>query len=199
MRGTRGTRLESSAIPIAKKWEGAIRFRLLQAPRSKKLTVAKMTMRISPVTLKSRSSNHTIKPFTRLVEEGTFIASHNGELLNNKSEWHQASCARSSRSPAEAATRWREKVSIQCYWIKNGLILPTGQWYAPSAGVNNALIMYYLAISCTILQYLALSCTILHYLALSCTILHYLALSCTIFHYLALSCTILHYLALSCT
>ena len=30
------------------------------------------------------------KPFTRLVEEGTFISSHRGELLNSKSEWHQA-------------------------------------------------------------------------------------------------------------
>ena len=34
------------------------------------------------------------KPFTRLVEEGTFIASHNGELLNSKSEWHQAKVVR---------------------------------------------------------------------------------------------------------
>ena len=28
---------------------------------------------------------------------------------------------------------------------KNGLILPTGQWYAPSAVINDALIMHYLA------------------------------------------------------
>ena len=26
-------------------------------------------------------------------------------------------------------------------WLKNGLILPTGQWYAPSAVINDALIM----------------------------------------------------------
>ena len=73
---------------------------------------------------------------------------------------------------------------------KNSHILPTGQWYAPSA-VN------YSALSCTNLHFFALSCTILHYLALSCTIMHYLAQSCTILHYLALSCTILHYLAQS--
>ena len=36
------------------------------------------------------------KPFTRLVEEGTFIASHNGELLNSKSEWHQAKVVRTT-------------------------------------------------------------------------------------------------------
>lgn len=36
------------------------------------------------------------KQFTRLVEEGTFIASHNGELLNSKSEWHQAKVVRTT-------------------------------------------------------------------------------------------------------
>ena len=41
----------------------------------------------------------------------------------------------------------------------------TGQWYAPSAVINDALIMQYIALLCTILHYLALSCTILHYLA----------------------------------
>jgi hypothetical protein len=30
------------------------------------------------------------KPFTKCVEEGTLIANHQGELLNSKSEWHQA-------------------------------------------------------------------------------------------------------------
>ena len=34
------------------------------------------------------------KPFTRLVEEGTFITSYRGELLNSKSEWHQAKVVR---------------------------------------------------------------------------------------------------------
>ena len=36
------------------------------------------------------------KPFTRLVEEGTFISSHRGELLNSKSEWHQAKVIRTT-------------------------------------------------------------------------------------------------------
>ena len=35
------------------------------------------------------------KPFTRLVEEGTLISSHGGELLNSKNEWHQAKIVRS--------------------------------------------------------------------------------------------------------
>ena len=76
-------------------------------------------------------------------------------------------------------------------WFKNGLMLPTGQWYAPSA-VNYIAYSAYPALSCTILHYLAISCTFLYYIALYCTILHYLALSCTIFHNLVLSCTILH-------
>ena len=29
------------------------------------------------------------KPFTRNVEEGTYIANHEGEVINSKTEWHQ--------------------------------------------------------------------------------------------------------------
>ena len=36
------------------------------------------------------------KPFTKCVEEGTYIANHNGELLNSKSEWHQAKLIRTT-------------------------------------------------------------------------------------------------------
>ena len=36
--------------------------------------------------------------------------------------------------------------------FENGLILPTGQWYAPSAVIIDALIMRYLELSCTILH-----------------------------------------------
>ena len=36
------------------------------------------------------------KPFTMCVEEGTFISSHKGELLNSKSEWHQAKAIRTT-------------------------------------------------------------------------------------------------------
>ena len=31
-----------------------------------------------------------------LVEEGTYISSHKGELLNSKSEWHQAKIIRTT-------------------------------------------------------------------------------------------------------
>ena len=36
------------------------------------------------------------KPFTMCVEEGTYISSHKGELLNSKSEWHQAKIIRTT-------------------------------------------------------------------------------------------------------
>ena len=36
------------------------------------------------------------KPFTMLVEEGTFISNHKGELLNSKNEWHQAKIIRTT-------------------------------------------------------------------------------------------------------
>ena len=36
------------------------------------------------------------KPFTRLVEEGTLISCHGGELLNSKNEWHQAKIVRTT-------------------------------------------------------------------------------------------------------
>ena len=36
------------------------------------------------------------KPFTMLVEEGTFISNHKGEQLNSKNEWHQAKIIRTA-------------------------------------------------------------------------------------------------------
>ena len=36
------------------------------------------------------------KPFTMCVEEGTYIANHQGELLNSKSEWHQPKLIRTT-------------------------------------------------------------------------------------------------------
>ena len=36
------------------------------------------------------------KVFTRVVEEGTFMVKHNGEILNSKSEWHQPKIIRAT-------------------------------------------------------------------------------------------------------
>ena len=51
------------------------------------------------------------KPFTKCVEEGTLIANHQGELLNSKSEWHQAKVIRTTltvvQGGAEVVTQQR--------------------------------------------------------------------------------------------
>ena len=36
------------------------------------------------------------KPYTRDVEEGTYICSHEGDILNSKSEWHQVKVIRTT-------------------------------------------------------------------------------------------------------
>ena len=36
------------------------------------------------------------KSFTKCVEEGIYIANHKGEVLNSKSEWHQAKVIRTT-------------------------------------------------------------------------------------------------------
>lgn len=36
------------------------------------------------------------KAFTKCIEEGTYIASHEGEVLNSKSEWHQTKVIRTT-------------------------------------------------------------------------------------------------------
>ena len=73
--------------------------------------------------------------------------------------------------------------AVLCLILADGkmaIILPTEQWYAPSAVINDAwygMVLHGFAWYSMVLHYLALSCAILHYLVLSCTILHYLALS----------------------
>ena len=44
-------------------------------------------------------------------------------------------------------TKWREEKNMNNI-LKNGHILPTGQWYAPSADNNDALIMQEYARAC---------------------------------------------------
>ena len=62
--------------------------------------------------------------------------------------------------------------------IKNGLILPTGQWYAPSAVINDALY-------CMVLHGIARYCIVLHGIALYCKVLHGIAWFCTVLHGIA--------------
>ena len=70
-------------------------------------------------------------------------------------------------------TAWTGEHRAELVEVKNGLILPTGQWYDPSAVINDA---WY--------------CLALHGIALCCTVLHGTTWYCMVWH-LALSCTIL--------
>ena len=53
------------------------------------------------------------KAFTKCVEEGTYMANHKGELLNSKSEWHQAKVIRTTtlvvQGGAEVASQQQQQ------------------------------------------------------------------------------------------
>ena len=61
---------------------------------------------------------------------------------------------------------------------KNGHILPTGQWYAPPAVINDE---WY----CMILHGIALYCIVLHGIAWYCMVLHGIAWYCMVLHGIA--------------
>ena len=58
------------------------------------------------------------------------------------------------------------------------IILPTGQWYAPSAVINDE---WY----CMVLHGIALYCIVLHGIAWYCMVLHGIALYCMVLHGIA--------------
>ena len=72
--------------------------------------------------------------------------------------------------------------------IKNGLILPTGQWYTPSAVINDA---WY----CLVLHRIALYCIVLHGVAWYCMVVNGIAWYCMVLHGIALYCMVLHGIA----
>ena len=81
---------------------------------------------------------------------------------------------------------------------KMAIILPTGQWYAPSAVINDAgycMVLHCIAWYCTILYGIAWYGMVLHGVAWYCMVLHGIALSCTILLHLSPSCTMLHHVA----
>ena len=95
---------------------------------------------------------------------------------------------------------------------KNGLIVPTGQRYAPSAVINDArycMVMHCIAGFCMVLHCIAWYCMVLHGIswhwivllgiAWYYMVLHCIAWYCTVLHGIAWYCINLHYLVLSCT
>ena len=72
--------------------------------------------------------------------------------------------------------------------IKNGLILPTGQWYAPSGVIDDA---WY----CMVLHDTTWYCMMLHGIAWCCMVLHGSAWYYMVLHGIAWYCMVLHGIA----
>ena len=108
--------------------------------------------------------------------------------------------------------RWRWEICVEEAWSKNGHTLPTGQWYAPSAVINDALIntLQYIAIPCNSMQYhayaihyntmqhQALPCNTIQYHAIPCNIMQYHAIPCNTMQYHAIQCNTMQYNAIPC-
>ena len=71
---------------------------------------------------------------------------------------------------------------------KMAIILPTGQWYAPSAVINDAGIVWY----CMVLHCIAKYCMVLHGIAWYCMVLHGIAWYCMVLHCIAWYIMVLH-------
>ena len=74
---------------------------------------------------------------------------------------------------------------------KMAIILPTGQWYAPSAVINDACIAWY----CIVLHIIAWYSMVLHGFAWYCMVAHGIAWYCMVLHGIALYCVVLHGIA----
>ena len=77
---------------------------------------------------------------------------------------------------------------VLAYFEKWPYILPTGQWYAPSAVINDA---WY----CMVLHGIALYCMKLHCIAWYCMVLHDIEWYCMVLHGIAWYCMVLHGIA----
>ena len=53
------------------------------------------------------------KAFTKCVEEGTLIANHAGEILNSKSEWHQAKVIRTTTTVVQGGADVLSQLGLQ--------------------------------------------------------------------------------------
>ena len=72
--------------------------------------------------------------------------------------------------------------------LKMAIILPIGQWYAPSAVINDA---WY----CIVLHSIAWYCMVLHGIALYCRVFHGIAFYYMVLHGIAWYCMVLHCIA----
>merc|ERR1711952_212904 len=120
--------------------------------------------------------------------------------------WQRGKCVTMCVRTRESLGWWW--ISSRLGWLlelltelKIAIILPTGQWYAPSA-VHSVILCYtllYSASHCSTLLYSALHCATMLYSALICSTLLYSALLCSNLLYSALLCSTLLYSALLCS
>ena len=85
--------------------------------------------------------------------------------------------------------------------LKMAIILPTGQWYAPSAVINDAwycMVLPGIALYRIVLHGIAWYCMVLHGIAWYCMVLHCIAWYCRVLHGIAWYCMVLHGIAWYC-
>lgn len=76
------------------------------------------------------------KAFTKCVEEGTFITSHKGEVLNSKSEWHQAKIVRTTTSVIQGGAEVLRQQQGQGAWQRAGQGAGQGGGYGAGQGAG---------------------------------------------------------------
>ena len=90
---------------------------------------------------------------------------------------------------------------FQLWSKKMAIILPTGQWYAPSAVFNvpwYCMVLHGIAWYCMVLHCIAWYYMILHGIACHCIVLHGIAWYCMVLHCIAWYCMVLHGIAWYC-
>ena len=115
--------------------------------------------------------------------------------LEPSPRYHRHPNCTSTQVALSPPTSWISK------WKEIGLILPTGQWYAPSAVINYAWyckVLHGLAWYCMALHGIAWYCIVLHSIAWYCLVLHGFACYCMVLHGIALYCRVLHGIAWCC-
>ena len=87
--------------------------------------------------------------------------------------------------------QWMWAASKYDFCVKNGLILPTGQWYAPSAVIKHP--RYYM-----VLPGIAWYCMVLHNTSWYCMLMHGIAWYCMILHGFVSYCIVSYDIAWCC-
>ena len=91
---------------------------------------------------------------------------------------------------------WNIFSTITSLIKKMASILPTGQWYAPSAVIAwYCIVLHSIAWYCMVMHGIAWYCMVLHGIAWYCMVLHGIAWYCMALHGIAWYCMVLHGIA----